>query len=196
MLTIDSNHNYLLDGDKIPGVHEIVGKLKLIDFSVVDENVLKQAIELGTGVHLASEQEEMGLEYDKTYQKYIDSINEFKKEFGVKKTQYCEYKCYSDYGFACTIDRVFELEDGSYWIVDYKTGGKYRVTRLQTAANKIALKYMSGIDAKRGVLYLNKEGGYQFKEHNDKYDLDVWIGLVKGFHWTNPRYSKKEWRKK
>jgi hypothetical protein len=77
--------------------------------------------------------------------------------------------------FAGTYDVKGHMPDGSWWIIDLKTGVAARWHEWQTSAYLI----LDGGYARRGSLYLRRSGKIaNFKEHDDPKDEERFISLL------------------
>jgi mRNA-degrading endonuclease HigB of HigAB toxin-antitoxin module len=201
-LICDENHQYFLDNKPIPGFSEIIHDLKIVDLSFVDQYKLTEKAELGTNVHKTLEYYDTGTLDEFSLPTYLEPyLNAYKAFLGDLKpvVETVERKCWGfpmdneKALFACTLDRVFKIKD-CLWVIDVKTGNKYRSTRLQTAANLLA--YNNIVEdkdkaIKRGALYLSEDGTYTLNEHKDDKDLMTWLGCVEAFWFKHPRYTGK-----
>ncbi len=183
-------HRYAVDGIAMPGVNEILEDLKIVDMSSVPPGLLQAKAELGTAVHLATELDDQGILDEETVDiavlPYIQAWRQFKAdhEFIYVHSEKVIYSIIGG-GYCGTVDRICGV-DGKEGLVDIKTGGVYRCTRLQTAAYSIGY-----VNAQRFVVYLKDDESYCLKEHEEHGDDEIWKKCVELFHWKHPRYKKK-----
>lgn len=122
MLTfIEETHSYFLDGTPIPGVHEIMQDLKLIDTSWFSE----EGAENGKRRHKITEDIDRGefdwstIREDDIYaaQGWNEFLADYRPEIQeIEKAMYHEL-----FGYAGTVDRLAILE-GKPSVIDIKTG--------------------------------------------------------------------------
>lgn len=195
MITFDkATHRYAVDGIALPGVNEILKDLRVCDLSRVPPGILEKAAALGTAVHQATALDDSGVLDDASLGPecvpYFTAWKKFKRE-----NDYSIHAIEKSYttslfgGFCGTVDRLCRL-NGTESVIDIKTGGTYRSTRLQTAAYSVMAREGKTCDVARSVLYLQKDGTYCIQNHTDKEDYDVWGKCVELFHWKHPRYKK------
>lgn len=198
MLTFNpETHTYHNDGQRVPGVSEVIDSAGLSDFSNVPTDRLDYAKALGTSVHLTLEL------YDKDdladcpaiVEPYLEGYKQFLKDkkpeiLEIEKMYLGEHMYNKEKKYAGTIDRVYKIGDEIY-IADIKSGGQYKSTRIQTIAYAHAYGCATGnLATKRMVIYLNKEGGYKITEHTDRNDAVIFFSCLHLFYWKNPKFNK------
>ena len=206
MLTFqEEGHIYKLDDVVIPSVTQILKETGMVNLDRIPKHILNKAAEKGVNVHymldlydnrtLEDGQPDYLLPYLDGYKKFLD---EYKPEIeAVEQIFYGFPIDRPSLTYGCRIDRVYTI-DGVRWIVDFKTGGKYKSTRLQTAAYLCAYnEYTHAISfdheeikdfaIMRGALYLDGEGGFDFVEHTDEDDIETWMNLVKQYYWRKEK---------
>lgn len=192
VLTFDKeNHKYFYAGYPVPGLNEILESMGLCDFSNVPPGLLEYKTAIGDAVHLALDLDSAGIldeeSLDDQTLPRVEAYRKFAKDHQFV-TEWSERQLFSERGYAGTGDRGGKMNGLSAY-VDIKTGCKYRENRLKTAGYNAILQY-----AVRGCVYLFEDGTYEWDEHEDDEDYDIWIFLVRAFHWKKPRYSKgKKW---
>ncbi len=67
------------------------------------------------------------------------------------------------------------------FVIDGKRGAKLKIHRLQTAAQKLALKANGFNASRRAGLYL-RDNDYRLDQHDDVADERNWVAIVRGFH--------------
>jgi hypothetical protein len=179
LLELDpAEHKYSFDGQPVPGVSEILDAAGFKGFYPPGDYRLR-----GTRVHEASVFLDMGAEVKvgTGIKGYVEAYRKFKADFydvkweDVEKPVYHAGLCY-----AGTLDR-FGWLGGRKLLLDIKTGtpAKRRL-RLQTAAYAVAKDEPGCL---RWGLELVKDGSYKIHNCGEESDIDVWIGIVKRFHW-------------
>lgn len=185
-------HKYSVGDTPIPGVSEIMKELGLCDLSGVPVELLNYKRELGETVHEALDLLDKGLLDEESIEgspilPYVNAYKTFLFEYS-PLVEWSEIIFHSERGYAGTADRGLTM-NGNTWLLDIKTGCKHRNQRLQTAAYNLHFGY-----ERRGCLYLKEDGTFELDEHEDREDYDIWIFLVRAFHWKKPRYSKgRKW---
>lgn len=191
MITFDpETHRYLSDGVPVPGVNEVLDELGFgIDLPDALLPMLEHKAEVGTAVHKAIEldiQNDLDESSIPDLMGYVQAFRKWRAETDAK-IEWTE-KVLEGVGYCgrADIGATIGLES---ILLDIKTGSKIRVNRLKTAAYNAILGYQ-----KRGCLYLAEDGEFDWDEHTEAEDYEIWKGLVKAFHWKKPRYSKgKKW---
>ncbi len=173
---IEDTHQYLLDGQLIPSVSELVRYALNEDLSNVPEDVLKKASEFGTSKHdLIEDYELSGLEEDDE----IGTIAQWKaiKELNNIQIIDSEKIIYTD-DYAGRYDLLAFVDD-EIALIDIKTNRVYPKDHLecQLGFYKYALK-----DVKKCYcLWLNKsKGEWEFKKV-DEFNPDVIKQIIFGF---------------
>ena len=147
LITIDHDHKYAVDGQRTPGVHEIMAAGGLIDFSGISAEVMAAAQANGKAVHSICELWDRGQldegSLDQRGQWYLKSWQKFRADYGINSFLAIEAMVGSSiFGYAGTLDRVFDYK-GKIILADIKTGtGKKETVGIQTAAYAQAWKEM------------------------------------------------------
>ena len=176
---IKSEHKYKINGKYLPSVTQVIGDVLKGEREVEQT----EAMYKGQVIHKTLElldNDELG-EYDQRLQGYIDSWIKFKQETKAVIISN-EFKTYSEFGFAGTIDRVLTIGNDRY-VIDIKTGKSYKEYPLQTMAYKIMLNDES---IKRACVYIN-ETGYEIEEHTNEQDKDIFLSLLMVWRWKKNR---------
>lgn len=122
------------------------------------------------GYHVADFEETEGFEQIKGY---LISLERWLDSTGFKATAIQpEYE--SKKGYVCHPDVLDEIT----WLIDTKTGGKYKWHRMQTISYKVAANEQDNVRVqRRGSLYLQRDGSIaKLDEHTD--DSTDWNAFV------------------
>lgn len=184
----EATHTYRVGGQIKPSVTQILKPL--VDFSMVDPDVLQAKSDLGRRVHRATELDDEGDLDESTVTDdvapYLQGWRLFKRD--VKPAiLLIEHRIYNRESNYCgTLDRFAGI-DQDEWLIDIKSSAQiHRAVGPQTAA------YVAGLYAKklprRGVVQLKPDGTYRFRELTDPRD---WVtfqacNLIHRFHQENP----------
>jgi len=166
----DPEHKYYYQGAALPGVTGTLEYVGLSDFSFVDNETLTRAMLFGTAVHSLTEFDDKGIlgEYDPKLQPALTAWRNFKKDLRVEiLPEYIELKVFNKaHRYAGTLDRIF-MVDGTYWLIDIKTGGHVKSHAIQCAAYEAAFRNLFGYrkKIKRACVYIDGDK-YKVKEHN------------------------------
>lgn len=177
----EDEHKYLVDGQEVPSVTDILKPLHR-SYGKVNSSVLDYAARRGTATHEALEQIDLGGEPDVVPEivPYIRAYEEWKSIYRPTWTG-VEQIVYSDFnGYIGTLDRVGVLNDRELAIVDLKTSQptKEALTSVcvQTAAYEIAycedpksipLRKKYGASLRRYGLFLKSDGSFRFLDCED-----------------------------
>ena len=173
---IEDTHTYLLDGNPVPSVTEILKPL--VDLSRVPQETLEYKRSLGKAVHKAIElYERQDLDVDTLDAEalpFFEAWLKFKQETGFRAFLTEQVVWSAKLRYAGTLDILGtrgggadpdELLDAKcVWAMSAATGP-------QTAGYALALKESHAIAVKkRGGLQLLKDGTYRFFPYNNPYD--------------------------
>lgn len=182
-----ANHEYLLDGVKIPSVTQILSNLKISDYSGINADTLARAGVRGTFVHEIIQYYEMGIldvnSIDENLQGYFDAYLKYKKDCKIKKSpDFMEKLVYHPtLKYAGTLDQYF-INDK--WINDIKTGEEQYYNGLQLSAYWFAMFNDISIKPnKLTCLYLKGNGNYKLVKYN--YEPFIWMNCVTLEKWIN-----------
>lgn len=190
MLTFnEERHEYRLDGEVIPSVTQVLGKLH--DFGMVPADVLEAACQRGTIVHKLCEfhdQRDLDPESIGDYWRYLDAWIAFCADYKAEWT-HIEHKGHSArYGFAGTMDRFGRVK-GIPHVVDIKTSAQpHRVWGMQTAAYRQILveqQVPNAVLARRATVQLRPDGKYTFLPWDDADDWTAYLALIHLTNWSN-----------
>lgn len=176
---LQSSHTYILDGEQLPCVSELIHPLHAAIYGEVSPSVMEQAAIRGSAVHAATEaldaagQAQIPEEYLPHVQAYVRFIAEHSVRW-----RFTEKPLYHpSLRYAGTIDR-YGLVDGGFVLMDIKT--TYAVNRALVRA-QLSLYCMMlrarGIPVdKLMVLHLKKDGSYRLIEI--PFDQPLAISLI------------------
>lgn len=194
MITYDhEKHKYCFEGNPIPGVNEVLNETGFgIDVPDALMPMIEYKAEIGTAVHKAIEfdlKDDLDESSIPELMGYVQAFRKAKEEMGFT-VEWIELMIHSkELGYCGRADIGATMALESIYI-DIKTGHKNRTNRLKTAAYNSILGY-----SKRGCLYLAENGEYDWDEHTETEDYEIWKGLVRAFHWKKPRYGKRIFKK-
>lgn len=170
---LEETHEYLVDGVLTPSVSTIISPIAsfyydtLISTSYDSEltaNVVKKACKRGNAIHKATEDLDLGKEYE-IEDKWKDYVLQYKKFKAIKKPEIIEIEKQLTDGQVCgTIDRVMVI-DGVRWLVDIKTSSAINTILIELQEggySRLAQANDLKID-KFAVLHLTKTN-YKFQE--------------------------------
>lgn len=179
---IEEGHVYLLDGNPVPSVTEIIKPL--VDMSRVPQDVLEYKRSLGKAVHKAIELDESteGLDYESLDQEALPFFSawlRFKEESGFRALL-CEQVVWSaKLRYAGTLDVLGTRTAGTTYTADELLDCKCvwtmgAATGPQTAGYALALHESHGIRVKkRGGVQLLRDGSYRYFPYGDLSDEQV-----------------------
>tara|TARA_R110000824_G_scaffold118263_1_gene270504 strand:- start:37 stop:612 length:576 start_codon:yes stop_codon:yes gene_type:complete len=174
----EEEHKYTYRGRTVPGVTSVLEGVGISDFSMVPKDILQDAMDLGTSVHLTCEY------YDK---EILDVIPEVAEPYLKQWMAFCdlynpewvdiESKVFCDrFFYAGTLDRV-ALMNGELWIIDIKTGGKSKAHRLQTSAYEKCWLKDKRKKIRRMCVHLT-ETKFTIEEFKNKTDFDLFLAAL------------------
>jgi hypothetical protein len=181
-------HTYRLDGEILPSVTQVLKAARLIDYSMIPQDVLRVAAARGTAVHQTLANIDDGLlsadEVPPNIQGYIDAARRFYQEAGFEP-QLVEFRNHhARWRYAGTLDRV-GLMAGSETIVDFKTGLVLPGHALQLAGYLAMLSQPRKY--RRIALKLNDDGTYRVHEYAAAdlgRDIDIFLSALNCWRWN------------
>ena len=176
-------HIYKVGNDILPSCTTVMKPLSREIYKDIDEETLKAAADRGTTVHQGFELyadfgvEDMPMEY----LGYLEALKKFFADYKVKPIA-TEQRFYHKFlRFAGTADLIAKIGDETI-LVDYKTTAmlQSKLTEVQLAAYKNALK-SQGINVDgTAVLHVGKDGNYKYVRSNNETEAwDVFLKLLK-----------------
>jgi len=178
----DENHEYSLDGLKLPSVTQIIKEI-LPTYTNVSMDILEYKADIGRKVHLATElydMDELDMDnLDLYLQEYLDGWIKFKEDyqFVVKEIEVMLY--HPIYLFTGRIDRIGTLGNDKV-LLDIKSGMQQKTDIIQTAGYQILYdEWKKPVEQikKRMCIYL-KGGGYKVRMHTDKTDRNIFLSCL------------------
>lgn len=165
-------------GTLVPSVTQILAKDGLCDFSFVEEEIRVRAMERGTSVHWLLQLEDEGA---LNYRQVPVRLRPYRKAYLAWKErsgfvpELIEYQFISHYGYAGTIDRFGVLANGTWAVVDFKTGEIPNWVRYQLSAYAMRCHKVPAVarTIRRIGLALRANGTYSVKEFpRETWDVD------------------------
>lgn len=170
------DHEYTLDGVRIPGVTEILKAEGIIDYSRVDPDTLERARILGEYVHKTTELfDKDDLDPKSIHHRvapYLDAWAEFRVTYDLQEFIEIEEPIYSlRLRFGTIPDRIAPID--GFTIIEIKTLKTIneKASRLQTAGQKIAWEELrKGKIRNRWTVQLKDNGKCKVHTHKDRAD--------------------------
>ena len=171
---IEEGHKYIVDGEEVPSVSEIIRFISREVYGDIDEETLQYAAERGTAVHKACEElDKTGtVECDEEIIGYVQAYKKFLEEHEVE-WELIEQSLYDEWlYFAGTIDRYGTI-DGEKAILDIKSSAiiKKLLVKAQLDGYYHLACDNNYIPQKAYCLQLKKNGGYRLYEVGIKGDV-------------------------
>lgn len=174
LLFFDKSHTYVVDGETVPSVSEILRFMSREIYGNVNQSMLDNASSRGTRVHSATEAIDKygSVECDDEIIPYVKAYVAFLKQYKpdwlvIEKAMHSK-----THGYAGTIDRIGML-DGKRWLIDIKAQEqikKHYVTAQ--ASGYAAMAEENGTKCERlGCLQLKKDGTYKLHELDSSPEL-------------------------
>lgn len=187
--TFDADtHTYRHDGVVYPGVTSVIRGL--IDYSMVNEEMLRIAAERGSYVHLATQLDDEGAldesSLDPQLIGYLDAWRLFRFEKGFKPSAIERPLFHPLHRYCCTLDRTGNFAaDKRDSIVEIKTTSQLLpATGVQLVGQKLAWEANGGrrIDV-RAAVQLRSNGTYRYKVYDDPDDLPAFMAQLTTTRW-------------
>jgi len=185
------NHQYFIkNGDDlkiVPSVTQILDHFKMMDFSNVNEEILKNASDFGKQVHKACQLDDLNdlKNVDERIEPYLNQYRLF-KEAVCPKWEIIEQNLYfKSYNICGTPDRAGIIKN-KFCVLDIKTGVKKPADALQLAGYKCLIEenYKNHIkdNAQRYTLHLfpNK---FELVKHENISDKRIFLYLADVYDW-------------
>ena len=169
LIFFDDEHKYQLDGEDVPSVSEVVRFISREVYGEVAQYSLDNASNRGTRVHKTCEALDKygSIECDEDILPYVQAYVAFRKDKGIKTANIVDIeRAFGDkeLGYAGTLDRVYEMDNGERWLVDLKTSStpQKRIWEPCLNAYKMLYEKNTGKTIDRMFdLHLTKEGKYK-----------------------------------
>jgi len=193
----EEGHEYTLDGIRLPSNTEVLAKDGLVDFSMVDPEILEAARIRGTWVHKACHYYDEGdLDWesikDKPYEGYVRGYVKFTEDYGLSIIAVEKPIYHRTYLYATTPDIIGKIKTHPEpAVIDRKTGLVEPWVGLQLAAQEAAarLKYNLG-PCRRYALNLKPDATYKLIPFKDRMDERVFLSALAVVNWkTNHGYK-------
>lgn len=194
MLQFDSDlHEYRFGGINVPGVTSVLAPL--VDYSMVNQELLERARVLGQAVHLATELYDQGTldtdSLDPVLVPYLDAWIRFRKEVDFQPIGIEQRVYHPIYRYAGTLDRT-GLVRGNMAVLDIKKMLVLGpVIGVQLAAYQNALNVVRpSVEtpypvriADRYALGLQADGTYRLQQYQDPADWSTFLSLLNIKNW-------------
>ena len=182
-----SAHVYTVDGERLPGVTQIMRPITDIAYGGVDQETMDRAAKRGTAVHNAIElYNHFGADdCPSEYAGYMTAYKKWMQESGADVTASELRVCHGILRYCGTIDIICRIRGVSY-LIDVKTTKelKDKLVNVQLEAYARALEIMGTRVDRVAALHLKENGTYGFSERkafDNKY-WDVFCALL-NIHW-------------
>lgn len=203
MLTFnEEKHEYLLDGERLPSVTEILSPLQEESFAAINPAILQAAANRGTAVHEITEAMDYDLDYEDLISPelapFADAYDEFLMDHEVEWLG-VEMPVHFFEQYAGTVDR-FGYIDGIPAVLDIKTVQSPSIEQKVSVACqlyaydraiKACFEEMQSSHMAHYALYLKKDGSYKLlncRDLEEKEDFDpaaIWYDL-----WLSHEYGR------
>jgi hypothetical protein len=184
-------HLYYVRGREVPSVSRVLKDLKLTGY--FSGAATLEAMARGSRVHLLTQRDDEGSTKppeNSDESGYLDAWREWRSSFG-GVVDAIEFRIQSSkFRYAGTIDRIIRFPSGRIVVVEIKTGAEARWHRLQTSAYTTAYVedgHAPGIrpeQVERLAVYLNPDGTYRERLHQNPADLQGWRSAITLWHWS------------
>ena len=189
-IKLSKDHIYTVDGIKKISVTQVIQEYGLSDFSMINEQVLKNAMAIGTAVHLLCELfdkdmpdkidkilnhiSEDGTKKNGILKPYLDAWIKYQTEYQIGLSEVEKIYYSKTWDYCGKIDRILQ-ENGILSVVEIKT-----VTVLQKSVGIQLAAYKNLYDENnkekikdRIAVQLCPDGNYNRVEYKDKNDINV-----------------------
>ena len=184
----EDNHQYTVNGKKVPSVSRILRPLTDIIYGPIDPEVLRQAADFGTAVHACTELFDLD-ELDESsvtdaWRPYLDAYVLWKEKTKPEILHIEDRLGCAKY--SGTLDRICRI-DGELWIIDLKTTAQiHKHVGVQLAAYEaLAEGFYKGSHYRKAALQLRDDGTFkihEFKSINDQTCFNALLGI---YHWQS-----------
>jgi hypothetical protein len=188
----DKSHTYTMDGKRLISMTTLLKEFGLVDYSMINRDVLAAAATFGKVVHETCALYDMGeLEScDPQIEPYLDGWKKFISELKPKFLAVEMPMASRTWGFAGTPDRVYKVSRPG--ILDIKTGAPIPATDLQTAGYQILAEENLGVKIGERITIKLEAGDYKLIQHKDKNDINTVKGMLALYRWKSENCSRKE----
>lgn len=191
----EENHEYVVDGEVMPSVSEIIRFISREVYGEVTQYVLDNAADRGTRVHKATQMLDVvhDVECDEDIVPYVQAYASFIREHK-PKWEKIEFSFYNPHCKYCgTVDRYGDL-DGKKTLVDIKTssalqkvlyGAQLNLYRMGLEANGFEVERMV-------ILHLTKDGKAKIVEIEKNDDVAMACVTLHNALKKKPRKRKEK----
>ena len=182
----EDRHIYTMDGERIPGVTEILAMADPEGYRNINPAVLEHAAMKGTLVHewcemydyCGENEEPVPSELEPYCQAYADFVRDYRPEWtGIEQMVFCD-TAPTGIGYAGIADRIGRIH-GKNCVVDIKTiASPGTKTHIKVCCQTAAYSAAAGIWGKRYALYLKPDGTYKLmdcRDYEQKHGFDGYI---------------------
>lgn len=183
----EENHEYLLNGSKLPSVTTVLQDTGIVDLSGIPYLRLEAAREFGLAVHSACKLYDLDDLDEKTLdhnlRPYLDAWIMFKLETGIRLTKIEQPIHSNKYRFAGTPDRVGDYRGMT--IVEIKsTAVLAPATAIQTAGYMLAENETAYPQIKKRIaVLLQPDGRYKIESYKLGTDTNVFLSALSVYNW-------------
>ena len=205
---IPETHTFILNGERVPSVTEVLSPLQEESFKAIRPEVLAAAADRGTLVHEITEAIDLGADYEDLLEPqvmpYVEAYQDFLTEHQVEWDGIETPVAFDSQderlwiSYAGIVDR-FGMVDGDWAIVDIKTVNSPSIEQkisvaVQLYAYQLAIQKTFALwppIAKHYALYLTKDGKYRLFDTDDfvaKEDIEpylIWDYLSTSYGWKS-----------
>lgn len=181
-------HTYTVDGEVLPSVTQILKAARLIDYSMIPQDILQAAAERGTRVHKALENLDNGRiepnNVDPDIAGYVEAGLRFYREAEFECTLVEYRNWHKNWRYAGTLDRI-GLMAGCQTILDFKTGLLLPGHGLQLAGYLEMLPEPRRY--RRIALKLSEDGSYRIQEYpaaEYRRDIRTFLSALDCWRWN------------
>lgn len=181
-------HTYRVDGEVLPSVTQVLKAARLIDYSMIPQDILQAAAARGTAVHQTLEALDNGLIdpnfVDPDIAGYVEAALRFYREANFEPTLVEYRNWHKNWRYAGTLDRI-GLMGGCQTILDFKTGILLPGHGLQLAGYLEMLPEPRRY--RRIALQLNADGTYRIQEYpaaDYRRDIRTFLSALDCWRWN------------
>ena len=181
----EANHEYRLDGVRVPSVTQVLQSAGIIDYSSVPEEWRNFALTRGSAVHhacrLLDENDLDRKTLDSSLDGYIRAYERFLADSGARPISIEQCVSNELMRYAGTLDRIYDV-GGMRVLADLKTSLVPNWTGIQISAYAACI---SGVDTflKRWGVALRDDGTYRIETFEDTMDWDIFVSALAVHNW-------------
>jgi hypothetical protein len=199
-LTFSANtHTYVMNGEPVPSVTQILATTGLVDFSRIAPDVLERKRQIGIAVHGAAELHDLGMldeaSISNAVRPYLDAWIAWKAMTGFEPLL-SEYPVYSErYRYAGTFDRLGVIGKRQA-LIDIKSSAMVGpAVGPQTAGYLRAAREMGLVGAREPVdryaVLLNGKGTAKMHALTDEADERVFLAALQLSMWKKKHFLQE-----